>query len=146
MSTRLELSDLPPKYQAQALAQLKQQKKKTKPTKAALQQSTFASNLEKHFYNTYILPLEITGKIKSVELQKRFILYPAEQFCNIKLPAAHYTPDFVITYTDNTVEVIEVKHKKIKQLQKDYIYRRRLFIEMYAKPNGWAFTEHITGE
>lgn len=52
-------------------------------------------------------------------------------------------PDFFVTYTNGLVEAIEVKHAAIRRLQRDYIYRRRLFIELYARPNGWKFTEYI---
>ena len=76
-------------------------------------------------------------------MQRRFTLYPAGEYCGIHLPAAHYTPDFFVTYANGLVEAVEVKHTVIRRLQRDYIYRRRLFIELYARPNGWKFTEYI---
>lgn len=48
-----------------------------------------------------------------------------------------------MTYTNGTVEAVEVKSAAVRKLQRDYIYRRRLFIEKYARPNGWKFTEYI---
>ena len=44
-----------------------------------------------------------------VREQVRFDLLPEKEYCGLKLPAAHYTPDFVLTYADGTVEVVEVK-------------------------------------
>ena len=73
-------------------------------------------------------------------------LLPKSDYCGLRLPAAHYTPDFVIEYTNGTVEVVEVKHEAIRALQGSYVYRRRLFIEKYARPNGWVFTEYIKHE
>lgn len=62
----------------------------------------------------------------------------------MKLPAAHYTPDFVLVYADGTVEVVEVKSKFTRRQQRDYIHRRRMFIDLVAEPRGWMFTERIT--
>lgn len=55
-----------------------------------------------------------------------------------------YTPDFVLTYADGTVEVVEVKSKFTRRQQRDYIHRRRMFIDLVAEPRGWRFVEHIT--
>lgn len=81
-----------------------------------------------------------------MERHKKFELLPKSDYCGLRLPAAHYTPDFVIEYTNGTVEVVEVKHEAIRALQGSYVYRRRLFIEKYARPNGWIFTEYIKYE
>ena len=82
-------------------------------------------------------------KIKNVEAHKRFELLPKSEYCGLKLPAAHYTPDFVVEYIDGTVEVVEVKSKFTRKMQRDYIYRRRLFIDLICRPNGWRFVEVI---
>ena len=52
-------------------------------------------------------------------------------------------PDFFIVYKNGSVEVVEVKSKAVRRLQGSYVYRRRLFIELFARPNGWKFTEAI---
>ena len=101
------------------------------------------SELERRYYAAMLWPKIMAGLVVSVELHTRFTLYPADTYCGLRLPAAHYTPDFLVTYTNGTVEAVEVKHAKIRKLQRDYIYRRRLFIERYARPNGWKFTEYI---
>lgn len=101
------------------------------------------SELERRYYAAELWPKIMDGLVVSVELHKQFLLYPADTYCGLRLPAAHYTPDFLVTYTNGTVEAVEVKHAKIRKLQRDYIYRRRLFIEKYARPNGWKFTEYI---
>ena len=48
---------------------------------------------------------------------------------------------FVLTHADGTVEIVEVKSKFTRRMQRDYIYRRRLFIDLVAEPRGWKFTE-----
>ena len=101
------------------------------------------SKLEQDYYAAHIWPRMLAGEIASCELQKRFELLPASEYCGLHLPAAHYTPDFVITYANGQVEAVEVKARKIRQLQRDYIYRRRLFIEIIARPRGWVFTEYL---
>lgn len=104
------------------------------------------SALEEEYYRAYIWPKELAGAVANVERHKKFELLPKSDYCGLRLPAAHYTPDFVIEYTNGTVEVVEVKHEAIRALQGSYVYRRRLFIEKYARPNGWMFTEYIKHE
>lgn len=104
------------------------------------------SALEEEYYRAYIWPKELAGTVANVERHKKFELLPKSDYCGLRLPAAHYTPDFVIEYTNGTVEVVEVKHEAIRALQGSYVYRRRLFIEKYARPNGWIFTEYIKHE
>ena len=101
------------------------------------------SELERRYYASVLWPKIMAGLVESWEMHRRFELLPADTYCGLRLPAAHYTPDFLVTYTNGTVEAVEVKHAKIRKLQRDYIYRRRLFIERYARPNGWKFTEYI---
>ena len=104
------------------------------------------SRLEDEYYMAYIWPKELAGDIANVERHKQFELLPKSDYCGLRLPAARYTPDFVIEYKNGTVEVVEVKHEAIRALQGSYVYRRRLFIERYARPNGWIFTEYIKRE
>ena len=44
----------------------------------------------------------------------------------------------------SAVEVVEIKSKFTRRAQRDYIYRRRLFIDLIAEPKGYKFTEIIT--
>ena len=91
-----------------------------------------------------ILPKVQRGEIVKVESHRRFTMLPEKEYGNVKLPAMHYTPDFVLTYADGTVEVVEVKSKFTRRQQRDYIHRRRIFIDLVAEPRGWRFVEHIT--
>ena len=101
------------------------------------------SELERRYYASVLWPKIMAGLVESWEMHRRFELLPADTYCGLRLPAAHYTPDFFITYQNGTVEAVEVKSAAVRKLQRDYIYRRRLFIERYARPKGWKFTEYI---
>ena len=65
-----------------------------------------------------VLPKVQSGEVVKVELHRRFTMLPEKEYGNVKLPAAHYTPDFVLTYADGTVEVVEVKSKFTRRQQR----------------------------
>ena len=104
----------------------------------------FDSRGEYDYYMGTVLPKVQSGEVVKVELHRRFTMLPEKEYGNVKLPAAHYTPDFVLTYADGTVEVVEVKSKFTRRQQRDYIHRRRMFIDLVAEPQHWRFIEHIT--
>lgn len=145
----VDIERLGPAAQAQVKEELARRKRRERVKEAQGRARAgpitdgMGSNLERNYYAAYIWPKVLAGQVASCEMQKRFDLLPACEYCGLSLPAAHYTPDFFITYANGTCEAIEVKNKKIRQLQRDYIYRRRLFIELLARPNGWLFTEYI---
>ena len=43
-------------------------------------------------------------------------------------------------------EIVEIKSKFVRRMQRDYPVRRRVFLEQIARPAGWKFTEIITAE
>lgn len=164
MGVRLELEDLPPRYREQAERQILQRKgqtclqKESKNTKNDKQneenKQTQSKNedfckqktkrvpeSEKRYYREVILPKVACGLVVKVQEQIVFELLPEKAYCGLKLPKARYKPDFVLTYADGTVEIVEVKSKFTRRMQRDYIYRRRLFIDLIAEPRGWKFTE-----
>ena len=87
------------------------------------------------------MPKVACGLVVKVQEQIVFELLPEKAYCGLKLPKARYKPDFVLTYADGTVEIVEVKSRFTRRMQRDYIYRRRLFIDLVAEPRGWKFTE-----
>lgn len=91
-----------------------------------------------------VVPGIESGKIIKATPHVAFPLLPAKEYGNVKLPAARYTADYVLVYADGTVEVVEIKSKFTRRAQRDYIYRRRLFIDLIAEPKGYKFTEIIT--
>lgn len=148
MGVRLELEDLPPRYRAQAELQILQRKSEKQTKKRAENGENRDGNAEnrkpeseKRYYREVILPKVACGLVVKVQEQIVFELLPEKAYCGLKLPKARYKPDFVLTYADGTVEIVEVKSKFTRRMQRDYIYRRRLFIDIVAEPRGWKFTE-----
>ncbi len=148
MGVRLELEDLPPRYRAQAELQILQRKSGKQTQKRAENGKNRDGNAEnrkpeseKRYYRDVILPKVACGLVVKVQEQIAFELLPEKAYCGLKLPKARYKPDFVLTYADGTVEIVEVKSRFTRRMQRDYIYRRRLFIDLVAEPRGWKFTE-----
>ena len=150
---RLNLEDLPPRYRAQAEAQIARRKKP--PAGQTLAEAAraagklgkaFGSRGEYEFYIGEIVPGIQAGLITHATPQVRFDLLPSKEFCGLKLPTAHYTCDYLLEYADGTVEAVEIKSKFTRRAQRDYIYRRRLFVDLIAEPRGWKFREIITGD
>lgn len=149
---RINLEDLPPKYRAQAEKQLASQgKKNAGPMAEAARQAKaagkeFDSRGEYEYYLGTILPKMVKGEIVECELHPSFPLFPAGEYGGFKLGAIRYTADFRLKYADGTVEVVEVKSKFVRKMQRDYPVRRRVFLELFARPAGWRFTEIITAD
>ena len=60
---------------------------------------------------------------------------PGSVYCGLRL-----------VYADGTVEIVEIKSKFVRRMQRDYALRRRVFLEQVARPAGWKFTEIITAD
>lgn len=154
MSTRLELEDLPPRYRAQAEKQIADRRARKAPAGAVSLEAAaktageigkvFESKGEYDFYIGTVLPGIQSGRIIKATPHVAFPLLPAKDFCAVHLPAARYTADYVLEYADGTVEVVEIKSKFTRRAQRDYIYRRRLFVDLIAEPRGYVFREIIT--
>lgn len=102
----------------------------------------FDSYAEKMFYFLYIIPRIQQGEILKCEAHRSFVILDAIPQYNLSQKV--YTPDFVLHGVDGKVTVVEMKGKKIKQLQRDYGLRKQLFIEKYCVPNGWIFREECS--
>ena len=107
MSARLELDDLPPRYRAQAEAQIAaRQRGKCTHTQPMAEAASAAGRLNKTFdsYGEYvyyigtILPGIQSGKIVSAEPHPKWTLLQEEEYCAVKLPAAHYTADYKLAF------------------------------------------------
>ena len=150
MSVRLELDDLPPRYREQALKQIadreRRRAKRVEPVAKVQMTGILPQNApksEQDYYLTVILPKIQSGEVVKVLPRKQFLLLPAREYCGIKMPAAHYTPDFLLELPGGQVEAVEVKSKFTRKAQRDYIYRRQLFVDLVCEPQGWRFTEYI---
>lgn len=142
----IELKDLPPNMRRQALRIIAEEYKKKTEQKQNIEKSRFDSRGEYEFFVIEVLPRLRNGRIVSCEEHPAFTLFEADEFCDIKLGAIRYTADFKLTYNDGTVEIIEIKSRFVRRMQRDYPVRRRIFIEKYARPNGWKFREIFTDD
>ena len=126
-----------------AQRQILEQMKTTPARKLPKLKSEFDSVAEAEYYMSEILPKLRTGEISKCDKHQTYILLEAAEYMSRKLSNIVYTPDFVLTYPDGHVVVVEVKGTMIKKLQRDYHIRIRLFIEKYCRPNGWEFKEQL---
>lgn len=152
----MELKDLPPRMRKQALKIIAEEDARRSSAlknlataaaaKARSEGADFDSRGEYEYYIGEVRPKLKSGEITSCERQPAFELFPPGEYNGEKLRAIRYTADFRLNYADGRVEIVEVKSKFVKRMQRDYHIRRRLFIERYARPNGWIFTEIITAD
>ena len=143
----MELDDLPPRYRAQAEQQLAARKRRAAdPLAEAVKQAKavgrdFDSRGEYEFYTGTVLPKIARGEIVECEQHPAFPLFPAGEYDTMKLRPIRYTADFRLTYADGTVEIVEIKSKFVRRMQRDYPVRRRVFLEQIARPAGWKLPD-----
>ena len=105
MSTRMELEDLPPRYRAQAEAQIARRTRgKCTPAQQTLADAaksagkigrTFESRGEYEYYMSVVIPGIESGRIIKATPHVAFPLLPQKEYCGIVLPAARYTADYL---------------------------------------------------
>ena len=99
MAYQLELSDLPPRYRAQAEAQLAGRGKKRGDTVtaaarvAAMSGLKFDSRGEYEYYVGTVAPKVGRGEIVKWEAHPCFLLFPAGEYNGVKLRSVQYTAD-----------------------------------------------------
>lgn len=136
----------------QAEAQLaKGRKKRSDPLAEAARAAKitgkeFDSLGEYEYYIGTVAPKVARGEIVEWEAHPCFPLFPAGQYGALELRPVRYTADFRLVYADGTVEIVEIKSKFVRRMQRDYALRRRVFLEQVARPAGWKFTEIITAD
>lgn len=69
----------------------------------------FDSAIEMRYYQEVVLPGVESGEITSFELQKKYELQPAFQHDAKKVQAINYIADFVLTFADGQIKVIDTK-------------------------------------
>lgn len=118
----MELDDLPPRYRAQAEQQLAARKRRAAdPLTEAVKQAKaagrdFDSRGEYEFYTGIVLPKMARGEIVECEQHPAFPLFPAGEYCTMKLRPIRYTADFRLKYADGTVEIVEIKSKFVRRM------------------------------
>lgn len=69
----------------------------------------FDSELEKKFYVEVVIPALENGTIIKCERQIKYILQPSFIKDGKKILPIEYKADFVLTYADNSVEIVDTK-------------------------------------
>lgn len=124
------------KVHSESKQQLKQKKKRVDKTK-----NEFQSLAEERYYERFVWPFEIAGKLDRWTMHESFEIVEALNYQGIKFRSKVYSPDFVLYFKDGGVKVVEVKDDKIRKLQREYPLKKQLFIMKYCIPNGWDFEE-----
>jgi hypothetical protein len=102
---------------------------KYKAKKTVIDGHEFPSRREAEYYLLYKSMLQ-RGEIKNLQLQPRFELIPAYvNWEGKKRRPMNYTADFLLTYPDGRLVVVEVKGYKTR----DYQLRRKLFEYEYKE-------------
>ena len=105
---------------------------KYKSKKMELDGHIFDSKAEAKYYS-YLLVLQARGEVKSFEMQKPYELLP--KFRHPKtgkaVRAIKYIPDFVVTYADDSVEVIDIKGFVKNPV---FLIKQKLFMYKFEVP------------
>lgn len=116
---------------------------------------TFDSCMEMKYYRDVVLPQVRSGKIRSYELQKKYILQPEFHNGEKKVKPIVYIADFYLEYSDGRVEVIDTKGSpdsvaKIKQKMFWYMYPDLKYrwicyskIDGTKENGGWCDYEYV---
>lgn len=110
----------------------------------------FDSILEMRYYRDYVLPKMESGDITDVKLQVKYELQP--KFIHDKkiVHAINYVADFVLTFPDGHIEVIDTKGcpdsvAKLKRKMFWYVYPDVIYKWIcYSKiDGGWGEYEYV---
>lgn len=101
----------------------------TDKTKRTCDDIEFDSELEKRFYCDIVKTGMETGKISEWKRQVKFILQPSFKKDGETVRAIDYKSDFVITYADGHIEVIDIKGAPTPEA----LIKRKMF--WYVYPN-----------
>ena len=96
--------------------------------KRTFQGVVFDSEMELKALRDYFLPLKEQGEIKEIERQKEFILQPAYTKNGKRILPIKYVADYVVTWKDGTVEVIEIKGGMVDPIA---VMKRKMFDYIY---------------
>lgn len=105
----------------------------------------FDSKAEADYYDY----LQTLPNVKTIELQPKFVLQPAFEKKGKRWLAINYVADFRVTYTDGTVEVIDVKgfetaDFKLKKKMFEFQRAESLKLVTFSKiDGGWIESEAL---
>lgn len=129
--TRINLVQLPPKYQKQILQQLDEKPKKVNKysaKKITIDGHTFDSKREAEYYQELKMRKR-AGEIKDFELQPEFTLQEAFKKNGRRYRAIKYRADFKVIFPDGRIEIVDVKGYSTKV----FAIKRKLFEYRYPE-------------
>lgn len=112
-------------------AAIPRKENKYKNVKVEIDGIKFDSKFEAEFYFSELQWLQAAGEITKIERQKAYLLQPAFKYQGKTIRAIHYVADFVVTYKDGRVEVIDTKGVQTKE----YLLKKKLLLYKYPKIN-----------
>lgn len=112
-------------------AAIPRKENKYKNVKVEIDGIKFDSKFEAEFYFGELQWLQAAGEITKIERQKVYLLQPAFKYQGKTIRAIHYVADFVVTYKDGRVEVIDTKGVQTKE----YLLKKKLLLYKYPKIN-----------
>lgn len=112
-------------------AAIPRKENKYKNVKVEIDGIKFDSKFEAEFYFGEPQWLQAAGEITKIERQKAYLLQPAFKYQGKTIRAIHYVADFVVTYKDGRVEVIDTKGVQTKE----YLLKKKLLLYKYPKIN-----------
>lgn len=113
----------------------------------------FDSILEMRYFRDVILPKVESGEIVEYELQKPYELQPKFIKNGKTVQAIKYVADFVVTYADGSIEIIDTKGMpdsvaKIKRKMFWYLYPDSSYhwVTFSAVDGGWCEYEYVQAQ
>lgn len=105
----------------------------------------FDSIAESEYY-LHLLSLRQSGVVHHFEMQQMFQLQPGYEKYGRKVRPIEYVADFVVYYTDQSVEVVDVKghqtrDSRLKQKLFDYVWPEHKLTMMMRKGGEWMSME-----
>lgn len=103
----------------------------------------FDSRLELQYYRDVLVPAMACGDVTDVKRQVAYTLQPSFKRAGKAVRAITYKADFVVTYKDGTIQVIDIKgmatpEAKLKRKLFWFVYPDTNYIWLgYSKKTGW---------
>ncbi|MBN1074637.1 DUF1064 domain-containing protein [Clostridium botulinum] len=92
----------------------------------------FDSQLERDYYD-YLNELKEKGIVKDFQMQVKYLLQDSFQYKEDKIRKIEYKADYVVQYTDEHEEVVDIKPNSLLMIRPEFKLKRKLLI--YKYPN-----------
>lgn len=110
---------------------IKKSYNKYKNNKTEIKGLKFDSKIESDYY-LYLLSLQEKGIVKDIEIQSKFLLQEKFRYKGQAIREINYIADFVVTYADEHIEVVDIKGSKFSL---DPVFKLKRKMLLYKHPN-----------